>query len=191
MRAQTAGVVLAGGRAARMGGGDKCRIVVGGVPVITRIRAAIGPQVAALALGANGNPARFGDLGLPVLPDSMPGQPGPLAGVLAGLDWAAGLDLPWLLSVPGDAPFLPEDLVARLHQARGDGDYACAASAGPVLHPVVALWPVSCRGPMRAALAAGLRKVRGFAVQAVAAWPAGAVDPFTNLNAPGDVRPFR
>ncbi|MGI4950444.1 MAG: molybdenum cofactor guanylyltransferase MobA [Janthinobacterium lividum] len=187
----TAGVILAGGRATRMGGGDKCRLVVDGRPIIDRIRAVILPQVAALALNANGDPARFDDLALPVLPDPLPGQPGPLAGILAGLDWAAAAGHAWLLSVPGDTPFLPPDLVARLHAARGTQRYACAQS-GDQLHPIVALWSTGCRDALRTALHDGLRKVQTFtrqtfASQAVAHWPAAPADPFRNLNSPADL----
>ena len=187
----TAAVILAGGRATRMGGGDKCRLVVDGRPIIDRIRAVILPQVAALALNANGDPARFDDLALPVLPDPVPGQPGPLAGVLAGLDWAAAAGHAWLLTVPGDTPFLPPDLFTRLHAARGARCYACAQS-GDHLHPIVALWPTGCRDELRAALQDGLRKVRAFAdqafpSQAVAQWPAAPADPFRNLNNPADL----
>ena len=184
--ANTVAVILAGGRASRMGGIDKCRLVVDGRPVIERIRAALAPLPT--ALNANGDPARFADLGLPVLADSLPGHPGPLAGILAGLDWAAARGAGWLLTVPGDTPFLPPDLAARLHQARGTGDYACAASDGRN-HPIVALWPTHCRAALRQALHGGLRKVAAFAPQPVATWPTDPVDPFTNLNTPADLDP--
>src|SRR5690349_23217899 len=141
----TAGVLLAGGLSRRMGGGDKCLRMLGGRPILEHIVERARPQVAALALNANGDPGRFAAFGLPVVADGIPDFAGPLAGVLAGLDWAAA-QVPgaaWVASFAGDAPFLPCDLVARLHEAiAGDGaDLACARSAGQA-HPVFGLWPV-------------------------------------------------
>ncbi len=186
--AGTVAVILAGGLARRMGGGDKCRQVVGGRTIIARTIATIGPQVRAIAVNANGDPARFADLGLPVLADSMPGHPGPLAGILAGLDWAAVGGAAWMLSVPGDCPFLPSDVAARLHAACGDATFAVAASGGWT-HPVVGLWPVGCRDELRAALLAGERKIDAFTARhrtARAEWPTETVDPFLNVNTPED-----
>jgi len=187
----TAAVILAGGLARRMGGGDKCRIVVGGRTIIDRTIACLGPQVGAIAISANGDPARFTDLALPVLPDPLPGYPGPLAGVLAGLDWATRLGAAWLVSVPGDCPFLPSDLVTRLHEARAEADavFACAGSGGWT-HPVVGLWPVSCDAELRAALLAGERKIDAFTgrwVTATASWRSDSPDPFLNVNSPDDL----
>lgn len=189
MTEPTLGVILAGGLARRMGGGDKCRVLVGGHTVLARTIATLAPQLEALAINANGDPARFADSGLPILPDSVPGHPGPLAGILAGLDWAAARNAAWLLSAPGDCPFLPNDLVARLHAARGAATYAVAASAGWT-HPVIALWPVACREDLRAALLAGERKIDAFTARSTTAqaeWPAQPHDPFMNLNTPQDV----
>ena len=183
---ETVAVVLAGGLARRMGGGDKCRLAVGGRSVLQRTLDTVGPQVAELALNANGDSARFADIGLPVLADSVPGHPGPLAGILAGLDWASGLGAPWLLSVPGDCPFLPGDLVARLHFARGDAVFSVAASGGWA-HPVVALWPVALRDELRDALRAGERKIDAYTARhptARAEWAMEPVDPFFNVNSP-------
>src|SRR3954452_7959458 len=129
---QTLGLVLAGGLARRMGGGDKARIRIGGETILERVLARLKPQCAAVILNANGDPARFDDSGLPVVADSVPDFAGPLAGILAGLDWAAANrpDTAWVVSVPGDCPFLPRDLVARLHAARvAEGKpLACAHS---------------------------------------------------------------
>src|SRR5580704_13357951 len=132
------GVVLAGGLARRMGGGDKARLRIGGRTIIERVLARLEPQCAALIINANGDPARFADTGLAVVPDSVPDFAGPLAGILAGLDWAAA-NAPqyrWLLSVPGDCPFLPRDLATRLHAARiaAATPLACARS-GNWRHP--------------------------------------------------------
>ncbi len=187
----TVGVVLAGGQARRMGGGDKTRIRVGGMTILERVLARIAPQCARLVLNAAGDAARFADSGLAVIADSVPDHAGPLAGVLAGLDWAASEapEIAWLVSVPGDCPFLPRDLVARLHQARlaAGGQIACAAS-GERRHPVVALWPVALRADLRRAVTEeGLRKVDQWSARyrrGVAEWPIAPVDPFFNINPP-------
>ena len=186
---QTAGVILAGGLARRMGGGDKGRQVVGGRSILARTVACITPQVSRLALNANGDPARFADLGLPVIPDPLPGYPGPLAGILAGLLWATASGAEWLVSIPGDCPFLPEDLVSRLHAARGNAVFAVAASGGRT-HPVAALWPVSCQVELQAALSAGERKIDAFTARhpsALAEWPTQPRDPFLNVNTAHDL----
>ena len=187
------GVVLAGGLARRMGGGDKARLRIGGRTIIERVLARLKPQCAALILNANGDPARFADTGLAVIPDSVPDFAGPLAGILAGLDWAAreAPDVADIVSVPGDCPFLPEDLVARLSAARTReaAPLACARS-GEWRHPVVGLWPVALRGDLRQALVAeGLRKIEAWTARhgvAVADWPAVPIDPFFNINTPED-----
>jgi molybdopterin-guanine dinucleotide biosynthesis protein A len=187
----TVGVVLAGGQARRMGGGDKTRIRVGGMTILERVLARIAPQCARLVLNAAGDAARFADSGLAVIADSVPDHAGPLAGVLAGLDWAASEapEIAWLVSLPGDCPFLPRDLVARLHQARlaAGGQIACAAS-GERRHPVVALWPVALRADLRRAVTEeGLRKVDQWSARyrrGVAEWPVTPVDPFFNINTP-------
>src|SRR5262244_3652285 len=149
------GLVLAGGLARRMGGGDKTRIRIGGKTILERVLARFKPQCAAVILNANGDPARFSDTGLPVVPDDVPGFAGPLAGVLAGLDWTASHrpDCPFIASVATDAPFLPADLVARLVHGlvQVRGDLACAASAGQA-HPVIGLWPVRLRQDLRRAV---------------------------------------
>lgn len=188
---ETVGVILAGGLARRMGGGDKALQVVGGRTVLDRLTRCMAPQVSALVLNANGDPARFAAYGLPVVPDSLPGHPGPLAGVLAGMDWAAA-HAPrarWIVTAPGDAPFLPADLVQRLHAGRADALFACAASGGRT-HPVAALWPVSARQKLRAAMEAGQRKMDAFTRPertAVVEWPTGDLDPFLNVNTPKDL----
>src|SRR5690242_14115295 len=116
----TLGLVLAGGLARRMGGGDKARIEIGGVSILDRVLACLSAQCTGIVINANGDPQRFEDAGVPVISDNVSGHPGPLAGILAGLDWLAAQDtgVEWILSVPGDCPFLPDDLVERLHQAR-------------------------------------------------------------------------
>lgn len=183
------GLILAGGLGRRMGGVDKPLLPLGGEPILARIATRLHPQCpAGLVLSANGDPGRFKDIfDGPVLPDSLPGLPGPLAGILAGLEYAAGLPgVTQVLSVPGDAPFLPEDLVARL--AASPGPIAVAASGGRE-HYTAALWPIALRDDLRAWLAAGERRVGGFIARhgsSVVEWPVEPVDPFLNLNAPED-----
>jgi molybdopterin-guanine dinucleotide biosynthesis protein A len=162
--AAVAGVILAGGRATRMGGGDKGLIPLAGRPILARVIDRLAPQVDRLALNANGDPVRFARFGLPVLPDSVPGHPGPLAGILAGMDWAAGEGIAAIVTAAADTPFLPADLVARLRAAGLPlGMAATPGDAGPERHPTFALWPVALRGELRAALAEGERKVAAWA----------------------------
>jgi len=189
----TLGLILAGGLALRMGGTDKARIRIGGATILERILAGFAPQCRQLILNANDDPARFADTNLPIVVDSVPGHAGPLAGILAGLDWAAmhAAGIEWIASVPSDCPFLPRDLVARLHRARGDAgtQLACAASAGR-RHPVIGLWPAALREDLRRALVSeGVRKVELWTARhrvAVAEWPAAAFDPFFNVNTAED-----
>jgi molybdenum cofactor guanylyltransferase len=187
------GLVLAGGLARRMGGGDKARIRVGGATILERVLARMKPQCTELILNANGDPARFADSGLTVVPDSVPDFAGPLAGILAGLDWAATNrpEIVDVASVPGDCPFLPHDLVARLDAARAAAGkpLACARS-GDWRHPVVGLWPVALREDLRHALVVeDLHKIEIWTARhgiAVADWPVLPVDPFFNVNTPED-----
>ncbi|SIO46717.1 molybdenum cofactor guanylyltransferase [Rhodovulum sp. ES.010] len=186
-----AGVILAGGEGRRMGGADKALIRLGGAPLLARVAARFGPQVDALALSANGPPRAYAAAGMPVLADTRPGGQGPLAGVLAGLDWAADAGADLLATVAVDTPFLPQDLVARLAEARARADAAVAfAESGGRRHPTAALWRVDLRSPLRTALAAGTRRMEAF-VGARGAVPVtfaiGAVDPFFNVNTPDDL----
>jgi molybdopterin-guanine dinucleotide biosynthesis protein A len=188
------GLLLAGGRATRMGGGDKGLRLLAGRPILDHVIERLRPQLDRLLLNANGDPARFAAYGLPVVADSPPDFAGPLAGVLAGLEWAArqAPDHPLLLSAPTDAPFLPRDLVGRLWRAReAEGaDIAMAASGGRT-HPVVGLWPVALAAALRRALVEeGLRKVDIWTARyrvAVVDFPIAAVDPFFNANRPEDL----
>jgi molybdenum cofactor guanylyltransferase len=191
---QTLGVVLAGGLARRMSGADKARIRVGGRPILERVVERLRPQCAGLVLNANHAAERFADTGLPVVPDSLPDYPGPLAGILAGLDWTAkqAPAIEWVVSVPSDCPFLPRDLVANLHDARAAAGarIACARS-GERRHPVVALWPISLREDLRRAVTGeGARKVDNWIARftiGFADWPVTPVDPFFNVNTPDDL----
>ncbi len=188
------GVILAGGKATRMGGGDKGLKVVAGLRLLDRVIARLGPQCAPLAINANGDPARFATFGLPVLPDSLPDHPGPLAGVLAGLDWAAGLGAASIVTVAADTPFFPGDLVARLQAAAGPSGLALAASRdedGKLWqHPTFGLWPVALREDLRSALEGGLRKIVLWTEHhgaGVAEFPSDPFDPFFNINTPEDI----
>ncbi|MGE0723072.1 MAG: molybdenum cofactor guanylyltransferase MobA [Alphaproteobacteria bacterium] len=187
-----AGVLLAGGLSRRMGGGDKSLRTLAGRPVLDHVVARARPQVAALALNANGDPARFASYGLPIVPDDVPEFPGPLAGVLAGLDWAAGeAGATHVASFATDAPFLPADLVARLAAAvDGGADLACAASGGRA-HPVFGLWPVALRQELRRAVVdEGIRKVDRFTARfrlVQVDFAVAPVDPFFNVNRPADL----
>jgi molybdopterin-guanine dinucleotide biosynthesis protein A len=199
MRADTLGVILAGGLARRMGGGDKTLRPLGGRPLLAHVIDRVAPQVAALVINANGDPARFAGFGLPVVADGLPDRPGPLAGVLAGLDWAAAArpDLAWVLTVTGDAPFLPRDLAAGLHAARAAAGLPLASARSGATgqsHPTIGLWPVALREGLRAALLAGDRSVGRFAAAqgcAPADWPAAPedplFDPFFNANTPAEL----
>jgi molybdopterin-guanine dinucleotide biosynthesis protein A len=189
----TLGLVLAGGLARRMGGGDKALIRIGEQTILDRVLERLAPHCTGIILNANGDPARFARFGLPVVPDDVEGFAGPLAGILAGLDWAVrnAPGVAWLVSAPGDCPFLPRDLVLRLHAARAAaGTPLACAQSGTWRHPVVGLWPVALRDDLRGALLnEGLRKIEVWTARhgvALAAWPAEPVDPFFNVNTPED-----
>lgn len=183
-------VILAGGLARRMGGGDKCLLPLGGRPILAHVIARIRPQVSALALNANGDAMRFADFGLEVVADDAADFAGPLAGILAALDWARRSQsaAAVVMTVPADTPFLPRDLVERLAKA---GAPALAASAGR-LHPVVGLWPLSAAPQLRKALRdEGLRKVEDWTGRLrpiVVDFATEPADPFFNLNTPTDLK---
>ena len=188
------GLLLAGGQSRRMGGGDKTLSVLGGVSLLERVIERLRPQVDALVLNANGDPARFAEFALPVVADSVPDFAGPLAGVLAGLDWAAvhRPDSTFIASVATDAPFLPADLVARLTTARNaaGADLACASSAGRT-HPVFGLWPLRLREDLRRAIVDdGIRKVDEWTARhrlVTVPFADRPIDPFFNANRPEDL----
>lgn len=196
------GVVLAGGLSRRMGGGDKGLEVLGPATLLHEVVRRVRPQVEMLVLNANGDPARFAALGLPVVPDTIDGYVGPLAGVLAAMRWASR-DAPaatHVLSVSNDAPFLPQDLAERLESALrgGDARIALARSAGE-LHPVIGLWSIDLAGDLEATLRSGARKVRAWAARHGAVsvdFPLlrvgdQAVDPFFNANTPAELAEAR
>ncbi len=193
----TLGVILAGGLARRMGGGDKGLNMIAGRPILAQVAERLRPQCAGLILNANGDPERFATLGLPVVPDSVPGFAGPLAGVLAGLDWAAEHrpDLAWIATIGGDTPFVPGDFVARLHAARESaGAMLASASSGGRTHPVNGIWPVAVREDLRRSLVQDEeRKVGRWTSRhgaALAEW-SDSPDPFFNVNEPTDLEEAR
>ena len=188
------GVILAGGRATRMGGGDKGLRAIAGQRLLDRVIARLAPQCAPLAINANGDPSRLAGVGLPVRPDGLPDHPGPLAGVLAGLDWAAGIGAGAIVTVAADTPFFPHDLAARLAAAAGPAGLALAASPDETgrlqRHPTFGLWPVALRADLRAALEGGLRKIVLWTDAhgaGTAAFEARPCDPFFNVNTPEDI----
>ncbi len=187
---QPVAVILAGGRATRMGGGDKGLLRLGDTTLLAHVIERIQPQVASAALNANGDPARLAQFGLPVLADPVEGFVGPLAGVLAGLDWAAEQGADTVVSVAADTPFFPCDLVPRLLLAAEGMQTPLALATTPDgRHPTFGLWPVSLRDDLRAALQGGLRKVVQWtdAHGAQTAMFDGAGDPFFNVNTPEDL----
>ena len=185
------GVLLAGGRSERMGGGDKTLKVLGGRPMLDRVIARAKPQVDELIVNANGDPTRFSSYGLPVVADAVEGFAGPLAGILTALEWAAANrpGVEWVASFPTDAPFFPADLVARLAGAvAGDKvDLACARSGGQA-HPVFGLWKVALRGDLRRAMVEeGMRKIDRWTARhrlAHVDFSVQPFDPFFNVNRP-------
>lgn len=192
---KVAGVILAGGKARRMGGGDKALLDVLGKPLLAHVVERLGPQVEALALNANGEPARFARFGLPVIADTVPGFVGPLGGILAGMRWAAAEGYTHIASAAGDTPFFPRDLVACLRDGLSDREpIAMAATMDPKRglseHPTFGLWPVSLADDLEEALTVGdLRKVivwtarHGFARVVFD----DSSYPFFNINTPDDL----
>ncbi|MGX9357001.1 molybdenum cofactor guanylyltransferase MobA [Roseobacteraceae bacterium S113] len=189
---QTLGVILAGGLARRMGGGDKGRLLLQGKSLLAHVTGRLAPQVEAMALNANGDPDRFADFGLPVVPDSIAEYPGPLAGVLAGLDWAAEQGASHIVTAAADTPFFPTDLVARLERAAFKAGTPIALAATQeegrmTRHPTFGLWPVALRNDLRAALGTGLRKVVLWTDAHGAASAAFDDNAFFNINTPEDL----
>ncbi|WP_425100924.1 molybdenum cofactor guanylyltransferase MobA [Tropicibacter sp. S64] len=199
---QPLGVILAGGLATRMGGGDKALLTLGGQTLLDRVTDRLGPQVAGMALNANGDASRF-DTALPVIPDSIAGFPGPLAGVLAGLDWAATKGAESIVTVAADTPFFPCDLVPRLLLAsegqsfplvlaatKGEAQTKSKSKSGLIRHPTFGLWPVALRDDLRTALTYGLKKVVLWTEKhggRECLFPADGFDPFFNVNTPEDL----
>ncbi len=177
-----------------MGGGDKPMRRIGGRTILERVIARLRPQCGELILNANGDPARFAEFGLPVIADTVKDFPGPLAGILAALDWTAAHrpDVPFILSAAADCPFLPRDLVARLDRARAEQDAQLAvAASGGQSHPVIGLWSVALREELRHALVVeDVRKIDRWTARyklATVSWPTAPLDPFFNANTMDDI----
>ena len=190
----TPGVLLAGGLARRMGGGDKPMRQIAGRTILERVIARLKPQCDGLILNANGDPARFAAFGLPVIADTVADFPGPLAGILAALDWVATdrPEISWVLSAAADCPFLPRDLLARLHRARAEQNAQLAvAASGGRSHPVIGLWSVALREELRHALVVeDVRKIDRWTARyrlATVTWPTTPLDPFFNANTVDDI----
>jgi len=190
----TQGVLLAGGLARRMGGGDKPMRTIDGRTILERVIARLSPQCSGLILNANGDPARFAAFGLQVIADDVPDFPGPLAGILAALDWTAANrpEIEWVLSAAGDCPFLPRDLVARLHEARArENAQLAVAASGDQSHPVIGLWGVALRNELRHALVVeDVRRIDRWTARyplATVTWPVEPLDPFFNANTVEDI----
>ena len=191
------GVVLAGGRASRMGGGDKCLRKLGGKPILARIIDRLTPQVSEIVINANGPSGRFAAFGLPAVADSIEGYAGPLAGVHAGLEWTRNNrpNVRYAVTVAADTPFFPGDLVHRLLAASDDESVLRIACSEAGTHPVIGLWPVALADALKASLERGERKARAWTQRhgalAVFFPPADvagrAIDPFFNINAPEDL----
>lgn len=201
-KAPVTGVVLAGGRSRRMGGGDKGLLELAGKPMLRHVIDRLAPQVSTTIINANGDPQRFAAFALPVVADTVEGFVGPLAGVLAGMRWSAGNvpDARWIVTAPGDAPLLPRDLVERMMEAvAGREDTIALAQSGGEMHPVIGLWPIALMQDLEEQLKAGVRKVLHWTGRhgAVAvAFPCArfcglSIDPFYNANTPQELGELR
>jgi molybdenum cofactor guanylyltransferase len=199
---EVTGIILAGGQSRRMGGGDKGLLELAGKPMLQHVIDRLRPQVGRIAINANGDPARFARFGLPIIPDTVGGFVGPLAGVLAGMRWSA-VHAPgarWIATAAGDAPLLPTDLVRRLLAAAETRPIAIAlAQSYGELHPVIGLWPVALADDLEAQLARGVRKVLHWTDRhgtVPAPFPAAQIggaeiDPFFNANTPAELDELR
>ncbi len=197
MPERVVGVLLAGGKSSRMGGGDKCLRELGGRQILARIIERLGPQVTDIVINANGDPSRFDSFRLPVVADDITGYQGPLAGVHAGLQWvkANRPDADYVVTVAADTPFFPENLVRQLLSARDHGSSFRIAQSDKGMHPVIGLWPIELAEALEDSLRRGERKVttwtRDHGAQPVffSEIEVGGrrIDPFFNINAPEDL----
>jgi|SRR4249920_297916 molybdopterin-guanine dinucleotide biosynthesis protein A len=197
-REHVVSILLAGGKSSRMGGGDKCLLPLAGRPILAHVIERLKPQVAELIVSANGDPARFSAFGLPVVGDRVGGYAGPLAGTLAGLEWARTNrpESRFAITAASDTPFLPADLVDRLRSASGEGEAnLVVARSAEGMHPVFGLWPVTLAADLEASLMSGDRKVsdwvRKHQAREVMFPPANiegrTIDPFFNVNRPDEL----
>lgn len=190
----TLGAILGGGLARRMNGADKALLELNGRSLLSHVHERLAPQCVEMILNANGDLTRFGDLDLPIVPDSISGHLGPLAGILSSLEWAAlhRPSLEWVVSVPADTPLIPPDLVRRLHEARqAQGESLACASSDSRDHFVIGLWPVRLRHDLRQTIVRkGMCRVEDWTQvhgMARAEWPGTPGDPFFNINTPEDL----
>lgn len=191
------GILLAGGKSSRMGGGDKCLRPLGGEPILARIIDRLSPQVAEIVINANGDPSRFEAFGHPVVPDSVAGFQGPLAGVLAGLEWikANRPRVEYAVTIATDTPFFPADLVQKFLESPGNASAFRIAQSDAGLHPVIGLWPIKLGEELEQSLKRGERKVTAWTTDHGAVpvlFPpvdvgSRSIDPFFNINAPEDL----
>lgn len=189
---RTAGLVLAGGQATRMGGGQKALLEISGKSLLARVLERLAPQLGDIAISANSEPELYAPFGLPVLPDTLEDFPGPLAGVLSGLRWAKGLGFSHIVSVAGDTPFFPDDLVSRLEASGGVIGMAAThdPDRGAMRQPTFGLWPVDLADDLESALKEGTRKIVVWANRhgvSEVVYPSQPFDPFFNVNTPGDM----
>lgn len=181
------GVILAGGQGRRLGGRDKAFVPLAGRPLIEHVNERLAPQVSQIAINANGDPARFGS-DHPVLTDSIPDRPGPLAGILAAMEWAKSLHADWVVTVATDTPFLPKTLVETLKHAQvSSGAQIVLAETSDGPHPVIALWPTGLSENLRRSLGEGVRKVSDFAEANGAVGVALPDDALFNINTQDDL----
>ena len=194
------GIILAGGLSSRMGGGDKSLLALDGTTLLEHVCARLEPQVSGMALNANGDPVRFAGFGLGVIADTLPDFPGPLAGVLAGMEYAASCGATEIVTVAADTPFYPADLVSRLQAAQAAEGTPLAMAMTPdperglARHPTFGLWPVALAGDLRAALLEGTRKIVAWTSKhgcAKTRFEVEPYDPFFNVNTPEDMEQAR
>ena len=188
------GVVLAGGRARRMGGGDKCLLLLNSQPLLKFVIDRAKPQVDQLVLNVNGEPSRFNDFGFPLVSDSVPGFAGPLAGVLAGLDWSAKHtpESQWVVTFASDTPFFPFNMVERFLDVVSEQEFGLAcASSNHRPHPVFGIWPVKLREELRYALVhENIRRIDEWTTRytlSEVSFDGSGIDPFFNINKPEDL----
>lgn len=202
VKAPVTGVVLAGGRSRRMGGGDKGLLELAGKPMLRHVIDRLAPQVSTTIINANGDPQRFAAFALPVVADTVGGFVGPLAGVLAGMRWSTAnvRSARWIVTAPGDAPLLPRDLVERMMQAVAEReDTIAVAQSGGEMHPVIGLWPIALMQDLEEQLKVGVRKVLDWTDRhgtVAVAFPCArfcglSIDPFYNANTPQELGELR
>ena len=193
------GIILAGGLSRRMGGGDKGLLMLGETSIIERVIDKILPQVGSLAININGDSSRFPDYKLPIIPDSIKGYLGPLSGILAGMEWAFKNGNRYIATVAADTPFLPDDLIKRLHAMVRSKNLNIGIAASRILsgddvfiHPTFGIWEVALKDDLRDALANDTRKIMFWAKKFKLDYyyfdtSDKLSDPFFNINTPDDL----